>query len=141
MRTKNPGRSTRVGVGHDAAHEQGPGRRVEPRLNKFDCAAVGKTLLVGKPDIDRHFVQIGEGQPMLAQILPDLQHRLLTQIGDHIDWVELGDFGECRLLSAAADDVAGVDQMLADDAVKRRPDLRIAQVQLVQRHRRPGGKQ
>ena len=45
---------------------------------------------------------------MLAKIRPDLQDILLAQIGDHIDRVELGDFGERGLLSAAHD-IARID--------------------------------
>ncbi len=90
-----------------------------------------KALFVGQADIDRHLVQIGEGQPVLTEIFPDLQNLLLAQIGDDIDRVELGDLGQRRLLTAAADDIARVDQMLADDAVERRPDLGVAQIDLV----------
>ncbi len=91
-----------------------------------------KPGLVGQADIDRHLVEIGQGQAVLAEILPDLQDVLLAQIGDDVDRVELGDLGERALLAAPADKVAGIDQMLADDAVERGADLGIAEVQLRQ---------
>ena len=83
-------------------------------------------------------MQIGEREPLLVQIRADLQRLLRAQIGDHVDRVELGDLGERRLLAVAADDVAGIDQVLAHLAVERRPDLGIAQVQLGQRDLRLG---
>ena len=70
---------------------------------------------------------------MLIEVLADFQHLLLAQIGDDIDRVELGDFGQRRLLAVAADDVAGVDQVLADDAVERRPNFGVAEIDLVDR--------
>ena len=78
---------------------------------------------------------------MLVQIRADLQDLLFAQIGDHIDRVELGDLGERGLLAAAADEVAGIDQVLADDAVKGCPDLGIAQIELGQRDLRLGAEQ
>jgi hypothetical protein len=69
---------------------------------------------------------------MLTQILPSFQYGLLAQIGNHVDRVELGNLGECALLASAPDDVAGIDQMLPDDAVEGCPDLGIDQVQLGQ---------
>jgi len=100
-----------------------------------------KALLVGQADIDRHLVQIGKCQPLLVEVLPDLQHCLLAQIGDDVDRVELGDLGQRRLLRVAADDVAGVDQMLPDDAVEGRAHLGIGKVDLVDRHLRLGAQQ
>ncbi len=78
---------------------------------------------------------------MLAEVRADLQHVLLAQIGDDVDRVELGDLGQRGLLAAAPDDIARIDQVLADDAVKRRPDLRVAEVQLGERHTRLGSEQ
>jgi hypothetical protein len=77
-------------------------------------------------------VQIRQSEPMLRQIGANLQDLLFAQIGNCVNRVELGDFGE-RTLLTAADEIAGVDQMPADYAVKRRPDFSIAEIQLSQR--------
>ncbi len=37
-----------------------------------------KALFVGQTDIDRDLVQIGERQPVLTEIFPDLQNLLLA---------------------------------------------------------------
>ena len=99
---------------------------------------MGEPGLVRQSDIDRNFVQIRQSKAMLAKILADLEHVLLAQIGDDVDRVELGDLGQRGLLAPAADDIAGIDQVLADDAVERRPDLGIAEVQLGERDARLG---
>jgi hypothetical protein len=83
---------------------------------------MGEPGLIRKADIDRHLLQVGEGKPMLVQIRTDLENLLFAQIGNHIDRVQLGDLGKRTLLPAAADDVAGIDQVLADDAVEGCPD-------------------
>ena len=88
-----------------------------------------KALLVGETDIDRYLVQILERQPVLAERLADLENDLLAEIGDDIDRIELGDLGERRRLRAA-DDVAGIDKMLADDTVERGADLGIGKIDL-----------
>ena len=98
----------------------------------MDRALERKSGLIGQADIDRDLVQIGKSEPVLAQILPDLEDFLLAQISDDVNRVQLGDLGERGLLAPAADDIAGVDQVLANNAVKRRPDLGIAEVQLGQ---------
>ncbi len=123
------------------AHQQGPGLRVERRRHILNGAAIGKAGLVRQPDIDRHLVQIGQGQPVLTEVLSNLQDLLLAQIGDDVDRVELGDLGQRRLLAAAADDVAGVDQVLADDAVEGCANFGIAEIDLVDRHLGAGAQQ
>jgi hypothetical protein len=67
---------------------------------------------------------------MLAEVRADLQHLLLTEIGDGVDRVELSDFGQRGLLTAAADDISRIDQVLADNAVERCSDFCVTQVQL-----------
>src|SRR5215469_7744374 len=95
-----------------------------------------KALLVRQADIDRYLVQIGERQSMLAESLPNFENDLLAQIGQDIDRIELGDVGKRRRL-AAADDIAGIDEMLADDSVERRADLGVAEIDFGDRHLRP----
>jgi hypothetical protein len=80
-----------------------------------------KALFVRQADIDRDLVQIGEGEPVRVEVLADFEDGLLGEVGDHIDRVELGDFGQRRLLTVAADDIAGVDQVLASDPGKKGP--------------------
>ena len=65
-----------------------------------------------------------------------MQYLLFAQIGNHVDRIELGNLGQCGLLSSATDEIAGIDQMLAGDAVERRSDLGIGEIQLGQRHLR-----
>ncbi len=86
--------------------------------------------LVLQADVDRHLGQLGQGEPLLIEVGADFQNVLLVQIGDDVDRIELHDFRQGRLLAHRADDIAGIDQMLAHLAVKRCPDLGIAEVQL-----------
>ena len=93
----------------------------------------GKPVSSDRPTSTGTLCSSAKRQPALVQIGADLQRLLRADIGDHVDRVELGDFGERGLLAVAADDIARIDQVLAHLAVERRPDLGIAEVQLGQR--------
>ena len=74
---EEPREERAVRVRQNAAHQQCPGRRIELWRYIFDRAAMRKTLFVGQADIDRHLVQVGEGQPVLIQVLANFEDLLL----------------------------------------------------------------
>src|SRR4029077_4929233 len=93
---------------------------------------MGEPGFIRQRDVDGDLAQIRKSEPMLAQILANLQHLLFAEIRYYVDRIELRDLGQCGLLSSATDEIAGVDQMLADDTVERRPDFGVTKVQLGQ---------
>src|SRR5262249_6780703 len=130
------GQQRAIRVRKDASHQQRSGGRVERRCNILDRSLKRKPGLVRQRDVDPDFAQVCEGKPMLTQVLTNLQHLLFAKIGYYIDRIELSDLGQCRLLTAATDDITWIDQMLADNTVERRPNLGVAEVQLGQRYLR-----
>ena len=79
-------------------------------------------------DIDRNLEELGRRKPPLRDIGADGEDLLLTERRRHIDGVELVDLGQCGLLAAAADRVAGIDEMLAHQPVEGRPHLGVVEI-------------
>jgi hypothetical protein len=120
-------------------HKERAGLRIDLRRDILNRALMRKAGLVAERRLDRYLVQFVQREPPLVKVLADLQRLLRADVGDDIDWVELSDLSERRLLGAAPDHVAGVDKMPAHLAVEGRSDLGVAEIELSDRDLARGG--
>ena len=127
FRTNRPGSNVRLGLRKIPRTSNVPVAGSICRRDIFDRAVMGIAGLIREPDFDRNFVQLSPGvSRRWSRLARICKHLLLAHIGNHVDRVELGDFGERGLLAVAADDIARIDEVLAHLAVERRPDLGVA---------------
>ena len=88
------------------------------------CGIAGFAL---QPDLDRKLLEIASGQPLARRLGSYPQDVLLIDIEGHVDRIELHDGGKLGRRSGA-DQFADRDEMGADDAVERRGDIGIAEI-------------
>ena len=118
-----------VGVGQDGADGERAGRRSDGRRRIVERPLVRIAGLVLQADFDGDLLQILRGDPAFGHVGADAQHVLLADVEIDVDRIELDDRRKRR---GAGAPTSSPDRHLprGDDAVERRLDLRIAEIEL-----------
>ena len=114
------------------AHRQRAGRRIDGRRGVVERAAMRIAGLGLQADLDRNLLRSSRVNAALRHVGAHAQHVLLADVEVHVDRIELHDGGEHGRRRRAADILADRDLARRDDAVERRRDLGVVEVELGQ---------